>query len=172
MSVGVQAFNTSTWRGWGEVSRGRWNSVSLRPVWSTKQVPGQPGLLHRNCLKTNKQTNKKQNNKKQNNTKTTEKGRQDLSMCSPGCRGTQRFPASASCVLGLKLVCVTMSHHFLKKDFIHSLTHSLTHMCVESAHRGQKRASEPLELDLQPVLNFLMCVLAIKMVLYKRSECY
>jgi hypothetical protein len=29
--------------------RGRWISVSLRSAWSTKQVPGQPGL-HRETL--------------------------------------------------------------------------------------------------------------------------
>jgi hypothetical protein len=49
----AHAFNPSTW----EAEAGRF--LSLRPAWSTKGVPGQPGL-HRETLagKTNKQTNK------------------------------------------------------------------------------------------------------------------
>jgi hypothetical protein len=33
--------------------------LSLRPAWSTEQVPGQPGL-HREILSQNKETNKKE----------------------------------------------------------------------------------------------------------------
>jgi ABC-type phosphate/phosphonate transport system substrate-binding protein len=62
--VVVHAFNPSTW----EAEAGR--ALSLRPVWTTELVPGQPGL-HRKTLpqktkmkqiinKTNKQTNKQE----------------------------------------------------------------------------------------------------------------
>ena len=40
--------------------RSRWIFVSLRPVWSTERVPGQPAL-HRETLSQN--TNKKKKNK-------------------------------------------------------------------------------------------------------------
>jgi hypothetical protein len=58
--VVVHAFNPSTW----EAEAGRF--LSLRPAWSTKWVPGQPGL-HRKTLsrKTKKQKTKKQKNKKE-----------------------------------------------------------------------------------------------------------
>ena len=39
----VQDFNPSTWK--AEAG----DSLSLRPAWSTEQVPGQPGL-HRETL--------------------------------------------------------------------------------------------------------------------------
>jgi hypothetical protein len=53
-------FNPST----SKAEAGRY-LMSLRPAFSTKQVPGQPGLLHRNLI-----SNKtKQNKTKQNKTK-------------------------------------------------------------------------------------------------------
>jgi hypothetical protein len=49
----VHGFNPSTW----EAEAGRF--LSLRPAWSTKLVPGQPGLYRETLSqKTNKQTNK------------------------------------------------------------------------------------------------------------------
>ena len=39
----VQDFNPSTWKAEAD------DSLSLRPAWSTEQVPGQPGL-HRETL--------------------------------------------------------------------------------------------------------------------------
>jgi hypothetical protein len=65
-AVVVHAFNPSTW----EAEAGRF--LSSRPAWSTKWVPGQPGL-HREILsQTHTQTNKQQQ-KKQNNNKKREK---------------------------------------------------------------------------------------------------
>jgi hypothetical protein len=55
-AVVLHAFNPSTW----EAEAGGF--LSLRPAWSTKQVPGQPGL-HRETLSQNKT---KQNKTKQN----------------------------------------------------------------------------------------------------------
>jgi hypothetical protein len=49
--------------------RGRQISVGLKPVWSTKRVPGEPGLHRNPVLKTLKQTNK-QTNKPPKNPKT------------------------------------------------------------------------------------------------------
>jgi hypothetical protein len=67
--VVAHAFNPSIW----EAEAGRF--LSSRPAWSTKWVPGQPGL-HKETLswktkktktnKTNKQTNKQPPQKKQN----------------------------------------------------------------------------------------------------------
>jgi hypothetical protein len=59
--VVTHAFDPSTW----EAEAGGF--LSSRPAWSTKWVPGQPGL-HRETLswKTNKQTNKQTNRKKEN----------------------------------------------------------------------------------------------------------
>jgi hypothetical protein len=53
--VVVYAFNSSTW----EAEAGGF--LRSRPAWSTKRVPGQPGL-HRETLslKNKKQTNKKE----------------------------------------------------------------------------------------------------------------
>ena len=42
--VVVYSFNPSTW----EAEAGGF--LSLKPAWSTKGVPGQPGLLHRETL--------------------------------------------------------------------------------------------------------------------------
>jgi hypothetical protein len=53
-AVVAHAFNPSTW----EVDTGRF--LSSRPAWSTKWVPGQPGL-YRETLSWNKQTNKQTN---------------------------------------------------------------------------------------------------------------
>jgi hypothetical protein len=50
-AVVAHAFNPSTW----EAEAGRF--LSSRPAWSTKWIPGQPGL-HRNPVWKNKQTNK------------------------------------------------------------------------------------------------------------------
>jgi hypothetical protein len=52
-------------------SRGQWISVSLRPVWSTEQVPGQPGL-HRETLS--------------QKTKTKAHAKPSLSPLPPACR--------------------------------------------------------------------------------------
>jgi hypothetical protein len=62
--VVVHTFNPRTW----EAEAGRF--LSSRPAWSTKWVPGQPGL-HRETLSQNKQTNKQTNKQKQNKTKKT-----------------------------------------------------------------------------------------------------
>ena len=59
----VHAFHPSTW----EAGAGKF--LSSRPAWSTKRVPGQPGL-HRETpiLKKTKQNKTKQNKTKQNKT--------------------------------------------------------------------------------------------------------
>jgi hypothetical protein len=56
--VVVHAFNHSTW----EAEAGGF--LSLRPAWSTKRVPGQPGL-HRETLSQKKKKKKKQERKKE-----------------------------------------------------------------------------------------------------------
>ena len=55
----VHAFNAST----HEAEAGR--SLSSRLAWSTEQIPGQPGLLHKETLskKINKQTTKQKKEK-------------------------------------------------------------------------------------------------------------
>jgi hypothetical protein len=57
----VYTFNPSTW----EAEAGGF--LSSRPAWSTKGVPGQPGLYRETLSQKTKQnkTNKKQTNKKQ-----------------------------------------------------------------------------------------------------------
>jgi hypothetical protein len=45
--------------------------LSSRPAWSTKSVPGQPGLHRETLSRKNKQTNKQTNKQKQNQTTTT-----------------------------------------------------------------------------------------------------
>ena len=55
----VHAFNPSTW----ESEAGRF--LNSRPAWSTKLVPGQPGLYRETIpKKNNPQKKKKKNNKK------------------------------------------------------------------------------------------------------------
>jgi hypothetical protein len=44
LGVVVHAFNSSTW----EAEAGGF--LSLRPAWSTKSVPGQPGYTEKPCL--------------------------------------------------------------------------------------------------------------------------
>jgi hypothetical protein len=60
--VVVHAFNLSTW----EAEAGGF--LSLRPTWSTKGVPGQPGLYRETLSRKtkNKQKNKKQKKNKKN----------------------------------------------------------------------------------------------------------
>jgi hypothetical protein len=65
----VHAFNPST----QEAEAGGF--LSSRAAWSTKWVPGQPGL-YRAILSQNKQTNKQTNKQKQTNKKQTNKNKQ------------------------------------------------------------------------------------------------
>jgi hypothetical protein len=57
----AHAFNPSTW----EAEAGRF--LSLRPAWSTKGVPGQPGL-YRETLSQKTKKNKTKQNKTKNKT--------------------------------------------------------------------------------------------------------
>ena len=56
LAVVEHSFNASRGGGGGG-GGGRWISLSLRPAWSTEQVPEQPGLL-RETLSQNKIKNK------------------------------------------------------------------------------------------------------------------
>ena len=56
-AVGAHAFNPSTW----EAEAGGF--LSSRPTWSTKGVPGQPGL-HRETLSRKTKQNKTKNKKR------------------------------------------------------------------------------------------------------------
>jgi hypothetical protein len=58
-AVMEQAFNPSTW----EAEAGGF--LSSRPAWSTKWVPGQPGLQRNSVLKNQKPKTKNQKKKKQ-----------------------------------------------------------------------------------------------------------
>jgi hypothetical protein len=60
-AVVAHDFNPSTW----EAETGGF--LSSRPAWSTKWVPGQPGLYRETLSQTNKQTNKQQQQQKQIN---------------------------------------------------------------------------------------------------------
>jgi hypothetical protein len=63
-NVSIHTFNPST----QEAEAGRF--LSSRPAWSTKWVPGQPGLYRKTLSqKTTKQNKTKQNKTKQNKTK-------------------------------------------------------------------------------------------------------
>jgi hypothetical protein len=67
----MHAFSPSTW----EAEAGGF--LSLRPAWSTKCAPGQPGL-HRETLsqkKNKKKQKRKQKNKNKNKNKTKQKDR-------------------------------------------------------------------------------------------------
>jgi hypothetical protein len=84
--VGAHAFNPST----QEAEAGRF--LSLRPAWSTKWVPGQPGLYRETLSrKTNKQTNKQT---KQNKTK---ERKEDLLACGLQPFITQWLHCSWAC---------------------------------------------------------------------------
>jgi hypothetical protein len=72
----VHAFNTSTWEA------GAGGFLSSRPVWSTKWVPGQPGL-HRETLSQKKKKNKKKNNKKTKNKKTNQTNKPEKPKAKP-----------------------------------------------------------------------------------------
>jgi hypothetical protein len=82
LGVVVHAFNPSTWE--AEADR----FLSSRPAWSTKWVPGQPGL-YRETLSRKKQKNKKTKNKKQNlayiclgaSAKEKQKGNKHVGVC-------------------------------------------------------------------------------------------
>jgi hypothetical protein len=56
--VVAHTFNPSTW----EAEAGGF--LSSRPAWSTKRVPGQPGLYRETLSREKKKTNNKQTNKK------------------------------------------------------------------------------------------------------------
>jgi hypothetical protein len=67
--LAVHTFNPNT----GEAEAGGF--LSLRPAWSTKQVPGQPGL-YRETLSRNKQTNKQTNKHQSTNQPTNQPNKQ------------------------------------------------------------------------------------------------
>ncbi len=80
--VVAHAFNPSTW----EAEAGGF--LSSRPAWSTKWVPGQPGL-HREILSRGKTKQSKTKHKKQNKTKQKQKKKKHtleaLMVCLWGC---------------------------------------------------------------------------------------
>jgi hypothetical protein len=79
----AHAFNPSTW----EAEAGGF--LSLRPAWSTKWVPGQPGL-HRETLSQKTKTKKKTNPKPTNQTKNDKQGRTQQHASYGEMRGRDR----------------------------------------------------------------------------------
>ena len=115
LGVMVHAFNPSTW----EAEVGRF--LSSRPAWSTKWIPGQPGLHRVNPV-----------SKKQNNFLSSW-----LSSFLPSFSSSQK---NLSFFLSVSFLCVWMF----------SLCVRMCTICMSGAQRSQKRTSD-LEPELRKV---------------------